>query len=343
MKKLMLVMASVIWLMAYGDTQADKNARIKEIRTAYAQAKRKIDMNGKNGKSPKDMNITKNHLIDEEICIYDMESLDYYFDESKTDKGDLVKRPYFIIEKWSNHGHERYREVLLNPKDRQVMFCYMRGVTDARFVVESRYYFDADGQCIETKHNTPNTWSSGETELDNAQYYLRLFDLANYNGYFTPLDLDIPKKPTTPKASRMQHIRSVYAQAKDKISKNDKNEDMPDEMVMTTHDMGDDMPPRTTVTKYSFDNDGCYFISQHITSMMYDGYSEYLFEPKTTDLIFSYSRGKEEGQTFEWRYYYDENGDCIETKSNSDETDGGFYDKRAATDFQAIFAVMDGE
>ena len=65
----MLMMASVIWFMAYGDTQADKNARIKEIRAVYAQAKKKIDMNGKNGKSPKDMNITKNHLIDEEICI----------------------------------------------------------------------------------------------------------------------------------------------------------------------------------------------------------------------------------------------------------------------------------
>ena len=87
-------MASVIWLMAYGDTQADKNARIKEIRAVYAQAKKKIDMNGKNGKSPKDMNITKNHLIDEEICIYDMESLDYYFDESTvTSYFDDMTRP----------------------------------------------------------------------------------------------------------------------------------------------------------------------------------------------------------------------------------------------------------
>ena len=74
--------------------------------------------------------------------------------------------------------------------------------------------------------------------------------------------------------------------------------------------------------------------------MQYDGYDELLFEPKSDDLIFSYSRGEEEGEVYEWRYYYDENGKCIETKSNSEETDEGFYDKRAAKDLQAIFRVL---
>ena len=57
------------------------------------------------------------------------------------------------------------------------------------------------------------------------------------------------------------------------------------------------------------------------------------------------ARGREEGNEYEFRYYYDENGKCIETKSNSEDTDDGFYDKRAAKDFQAIFKTMlsDGE
>jgi len=77
--------------------------------------------------------------------------------------------------------------------------------------------------------------------------------------------------------------------------------------------------------------------------MMMEGYDEFLYEPKTKDLIFSYTRAAEEGQVYEWRYYYDENGDCIETKTtNTDETDDGFYDKRAAKDLQAIFDLLNG-
>ena len=78
--------------------------------------------------------------------------------------------------------------------------------------------------------------------------------------------------------------------------------------------------------------------------MQLNGYDEYLIDPKVKNLVFSYSRGEEEGQVYEWRYYFDENGNCIETKvKNTDETDEGFYDKRAAKDFQAIFDVLNSE
>ena len=84
-----------------------------------------------------------------------------------------------------------------------------------------------------------------------------------------------------------------------------------------------------------------YFINSHSTSMQMNGYNEYLFEPRTKNLIFSYSRGAEEGEVSEWRYYFDENGQCIETKTtNTDETDDGFYDKRAAKDWQAFFRTL---
>ena len=78
--------------------------------------------------------------------------------------------------------------------------------------------------------------------------------------------------------------------------------------------------------------------------MQLNGYDEYLFDQKTKNLVFSYSRGAEEGEVYEWRYYFDENGNCIETKTtNTDETDDGFYDKRAAKDFQAIFDTLNGD
>jgi hypothetical protein len=118
------------------------------------------------------------------------------------------------------------------------------------------------------------------------------------------------------------------------------------------HALGILWPPMTTEYKFNFEtrvvelpdqrrhDNYCYFISEHSKSMSYDGYMEFLFEPKTNDLVFSYTRAREEGEEHEWRYYYDENGKCIETKSNSEETDEGFYDKRAAKDYVAIMKFL---
>lgn len=317
--------------------QEGKDARIKEIRAAYTQAKKKIDQNGKGGKSPKDMSITINYLEDEDVPLYTEESIDYFFDETSTD-GVTTKRPYFIVEYWTCHGHVNYREILLNPQSQQVMFCYMRGETDGGFVVESRYYYDTKGKCIEVKHSTDNSWTTDDSEKENAEYYLKIFNMLTYNGYFTPVEPGTKGKPTTPKAQRVKQIRSLYAQAKDKIAKNDKRT-MSNDLQIIIHDQGDDMPPNTREINMYFDT-ACYFISTHSSSMSFDGYSEYLFDPQGESLIFSYTRGREEGNEYEWRYYYDENGKCIETKSNSEETDDGFYDKLAAKDYQAIFNAL---
>ena len=364
MKRILICIMAVLACGSIALAQTSKEERIKYIRKCYAEAKKKVDANGKNGKSPKDMQIIFNRLEDEEIPLYDTWNLNFYFDEKIVDGLATKQPPYLIVENWGNHGHIRYREVLLDPKDNQVIFSYMRGETDGGFVVESRYYYDAQGQCIEEKHNTHNTWTMPETEKDNAEFYLKLFNMLTYNGYFTPLDLDSPKKPTTPKAAskqeewkpastsereqarpkvkaeRLKHIRALYALAKEKSAANDKAE-MPNDLHITLHDLGDNQPPRTIETRIYFNNDGIYFINSHSTSMQMNGYNEYLFEPRTKNLIFSYSRGAEEGEVSEWRYYFDENGQCIETKTtNTDETDDGFYDKRAAKDWQAFFRTL---
>ena len=326
-----------LFVVSTAMAQTGKDARIKEIRTAYSQAKKEIEQNGKGGKSPKDMKIILNHLTDEDVPLYNEETIDFYFDETSTD-GVATKQIYFVVENWTCNGHLRYREILVNPKNLQVMFCYMRGETDGGFVVESRYYYDTKGKCIEEKHNTDNNWTTGDSEKENAEYYLKIFNMATYNGYFSPLEAKSTDRPTTPKAQRIEQIRNFYAQAKQKVAKNDKA-DMPNDLHIIIHDLGDDMPPRTTETKMYFD-DACYFISSHTSSMSLDAYCEYLFDPNAESLIFSYTRAREEGQEYEWRYYYDESGSCIETKSNSEDTDDGFYDKRAAKDFQAIFNTL---
>ena len=341
MKRILFCMIVVLACGSIALAQNTKEERIKYIRKCYTEAKEKMAQNGKNGQSPKDLRIVLNRLEDEDIPLYDMEQLDYFFEQTLDENGGVkTQPPYLVVENWSNHGHLRYREVLTDPKTQQVIFCYMRGETDAGFVVESRYYYDAQGQCIEEKHNTPNSWTSWDSEKETAENYLKIFGMLTYNGYFTPLDTDARKKPVTQKAARLSHIRSVYAQAQAKVAQNDKAE-MPNDLHITLHDLGDNQPPRTMETRIYFDNDGIYFINQHATSMQMTGYNEYLFEPKSKNLIFSYSRGAEEGEVYEWRYYYDENEECIETKTNNtDETDDGFYDKRAAKDYQAIYKEM---
>ena len=330
----LVMMLGAFSMQTVGQTKAEQ---LQEIRKQYAAAKEKIAQNGKGGRSAKDIQIVMNRLEDEDVPLYETKTLKYFFDETTTD-GVTKKHPYFVVEDWGLHGHLRYREVLVNPTTQQVVFCYMRGETDGGFVVESRYYYNAQGQCIEEKHNTPNSWTAADTEKANAEQYLKIFNMVNYNGYFSPLDAD-SQKPTTPKAARMKHIRATYAAAKEKIAQNAKK-DMPDELCITIHDLGDEQPPRTSEITVNFDKDGCYFVSRRSQSMAMVGYDEFLFAPKTQNLIFSFSQGQEEGMTTEWRYYYDENGKCIETKSNSDETDGGFYDKRAAKDLQAIFREL---
>ena len=139
------ILVAFICMMALGTSQAQdqKAERIKFIRSTYAKAKKQIEQNGKNGNSPKDMRLIINRLEDEDIPLYDTEQLDFYFEEKDVDGLATKQPPYFIAENWGNHGHSRYREVLLDPKTHQVIFCYMRGETDAGFVVESRYYYDA--------------------------------------------------------------------------------------------------------------------------------------------------------------------------------------------------------
>ena len=84
----------------------------------------------------------------------------------------------------------------------------------------------------------------------------------------------------------------------------------------------------------------------------YDQYSEILLNDKdqrfgdngrptkTINPMFTYTCVHEEGEKFEWRYYFDENGRCIETKSNHEDTDGGKADKLKTRRLLHVFNAL---
>ena len=71
-----------------------------------------------------------------------------------------------------------------------------------------------------------------------------------------------------------------------------------------------------------------------------DIYSEYLFAPHSHHLIFSYTNAKEEGEQNEWRYYFDENGQCIEVKTDSADQDAGKTDQAQVARYLKVFQIL---
>jgi hypothetical protein len=339
------ILISLLSLFALNAVQAQSNdACIKLIRSAYAKSKEKIEQNGKNGRSPWDMTVIVNSVNDEEAEIYDRSEITYYFDETIKDYRS-TKRPYFLIEKWTSHQHVLYHEMLFNPEDSTLMFSYRRGETDGGFVVESRYYYDAQGKLIEQKHNTPNTWSDADSEQVEARHFMKIFRMVNTYDYLSANEVESQSGLMQKDPARIKHIRSVYAQAKDKVAKDDAKGDIDDgkrSIHITVRDGGEQGPPTTTERHIYFDTVP-YYVSYCRSSMSYNGYAEYLYEPGTTDLIFSYSGGQEENETREWRYYYNKQGFCIDVISNAEEIDYGYSDRMAAKDYIAIFRALIGE
>jgi hypothetical protein len=231
----------------------------------------------------------------------------------------------------------------------------MRGETDAGFIVETRYYYDAKGNLIHQIHKTGNegqglsetspnshSWNDANSERKKYQEYLDIF-----NRLMTPEGLlgssNETHRPTVSKADRLKSIRSTYAEAKQKIEQ-DKKSEVPHNITIVCHDLKiENYAPETIDLNYYFDegeHPKCYFISYHKSSMMFDLYEEYLFDPKTHDLSFNYSRGREEGVEREWRYYYDENGRCIERLSNAEEIGDGYSEKVAANKYLQVFRML---
>ena len=244
--------------------QISKDQQIKEIRRIYAEAKAQISQNGKNGKAPLDMKISLNDgtQVDEDFAIDEEKELTFYFNKYRT-RANLdypdASRCYFIVEDWGSHGHIRYREILFDPNKGHLLFCYMRQETDAGFVVETRYYYDAHGRLIDQKHKVgghdaaPGThnWNDGSSEKDQAMSYLSVFEtLMNAKG--VPTGRNVVKQQIPSKAEQLKQIRGIYAQAKEKIAKNDQSE-LPHDMKVIIHDQSWG-PPEITDLKFHLES-----------------------------------------------------------------------------------------
>lgn len=342
--------------------QSSKDVQIKNIRKAYAEAKSQIAQNGKNGGAPLDVTITWNDgtQVDEDLIINEELELTFYFNKhrvsSELDEPD-ASLCYFIVEKWSANGHSSYREILLDPNEGTLLFCFLKLETHAGFEAEARYYYDAQGNLIEVKQKSGGKdVKPGDVEWDDeggvktkAADLLDLFDWVMNPGHEL-METSNPVAKTAPKAERLKTIRSTYAAAKARVAKNEKADIRHDvQIVVHNQTWG---PPETLLVNYYYDtftdqvepdatstDSFCYFISErlHHNHMGSEIYNEYLFEPKSHDLIFSYTHVAEEGEQQEWRYYFDENGTCIEAKTDSDTQDDGKADKDRARKLVMIF------
>jgi len=348
MKKTVFALLALLLVGTAGFGQ-DKAQRIKDIREAYAQAKKDMAENGKGDFPPLDIHIdlSDGTEVSEDYIINDERQVDIFFKRihQRPDTDLFDPHCYFIVEKWSANGHTSYREMLFDPFSDRLMFSYMKVETHAGFVIESRYYYDTEGRCIEQKPEGGGmAWSSGETDHKKAKDYLAIFDALMQEkgaGADTPV-----MQSSADKAAQMQHIRSVYAAAKQKVEKDAKSA-LPRNVQITIRDCeAPEMPAQKDVLKFWFDSaaDGdtvyssCYFMSSTTTLGDHNVYSEYLYEPKTSTPIFCFSQQKQnDGSAFEWRYYFDKSGKCIDIKGNEDRFGPGFADKAKADGYRKIF------
>ena len=366
-KCLLLALAALIWgsLGSTALAQTSKAEVVKQIRKKYAEAKKDIADNGKNGQAPLDITIRIDDgtEVSEDFIINDITDLTFYFKRPQVD-GGLYSADgascYFIIRNWSAYGHSNYREMLFDGKGR-LLFSFIRSETHAGVVTESRYYYGANEKPVEHLHKIGGkettdetlTGTGADTELAMAHKYQEIFDALMKPSSKAVAANQAKKTTATPKADRMSFIRSQYAEAKEKQTKNEKSELPLDvHVVIRDQTMG---PPETLELNYYFDqvtdqvepdavsvDNYCYFISEHHHNnrMGFDNYSEFLFAQKSHDLIFSYTCAREEGEKNEWRYYYDENGKCIEVKTDAAENDKGTADKETAGRYLDIFKKL---
>ena len=321
-----------------------KAEQIKHIRQVYAKAKQDVTNDGKNGAAPLNVRVNRTEN-DPTVDIEENEELQFYF--KRPNNGHAIC--YLITRQWDADGHTDYREYLFDPVKGHLLFAFMKAETHAGFKVETRYYYDAHGNCIEQKHKvmdkdtTPDahSWSNAKDESKKADNYISAFnDLLNIYDY--PAIATKPMMEATPKDEIIKRIRTAYSAAKNKVALNDKKDGKKTEMLVTVHDQADrDMPPMTKTLKYYYDVENksdtyyhCYFLSEKRKSMYGETYEEYLTDdiPERHNLIFNYCKSAGEGDVLETRYYYDANGHCVEAKCNQPD-----YDERAETRNRAGF------
>lgn len=331
----------------------DKAELIKDIRKAYAEAKQDIANNGKDGpRMDVRIAISDGSEVSEDFIINEDQEITYYFKRIRQSGDTDLFQPscYFLTEETSANGHTVWREMLFDPFSGHLRFSYMKAETHAGFVIESRYYYDDLGNLIEQKHKAGGeettadgqSWSSGGGDQTMGMVFMAMFNaLMEQKGATSE---SYTAMQTADKATQMKHIRSLYEEAKQKVAK-DAQSEIPRNVLIEIHDQEDPaLPPQTDVLHFWFDhvgedgNGSCYFMSSVCEMGDLHVYSEYLFEPKEPRLLFCFSQqAQNDGTNLEWRYYFDNNGRCIEAKGSDDRLGPGFADKKAANVYMELF------
>jgi len=143
-------------------------ARMKYIRNTYAQAKEKVEQNGKS-QLPRDLQIV---IRDQSSGPPVVTDLKLYYDVVQSDGAS--PHCYFV----SKHSHndmglDDYSEYLFKPQSRSLIFSYCRSVEENQ-KNEWRYYFDDSGHCIEAKTDA-EAHDSGNGDKQTAKRYQDLF------------------------------------------------------------------------------------------------------------------------------------------------------------------------
>lgn len=339
-----LLLSTILLFSCVAMLQAqDGSGQVSQIRKVYADAKKRMAENGKNGTTPLDVTITcrDTTFVSADFIIENSCRQQVFFSKVHTPDDWFENVPYFITTSSESNGHTIYREFLYDPQKGHLLFSYMRAETHAGFVIESRYYYDAIGQLLEQKHKvggadaTPGSqnWSHWDTDLKMGRHLLQQFrdlmERADANGMSHGSQV-----LKTSKADRMKMIRSQYAKAKNAMARTEKSDFATGVDIVIRDQHENQGPPLTKTYKFFFDyqpdSEGnpaphCYFFSERDKSMYMENYEEFLFDPKTDDLIFFFDTSDEEDMHFEVRLYYDANGHCIESKHNTDINDFDFF------------------
>lgn len=143
------ILLSLIFLLAAQSVQAQSN-QLTQIRKIYADAKKKIEVNGKNGNPRNDLQII-NHDQERKGTMEEEEDVRFFYQWI-----DGERKLYFATQKIEKGDIDIYREWLFNTSDGALLFAYQKQEQNEGKPLETRCYW-WDYNLIDTKTNDKNT------------------------------------------------------------------------------------------------------------------------------------------------------------------------------------------
>jgi hypothetical protein len=142
------ILLSLIFLLAAQSVQAQSN-QLTQIRKIYADAKKKIEINGKNGNPRNDLQII-NHDQERKGTMEEEEDVRFFYQWI-----DGERKLYFATQKIEKGDFDIYREWLFNTSDGALLFAYQKQEQNEGKPLETRCYW-WDYNLIDTKTNDKN-------------------------------------------------------------------------------------------------------------------------------------------------------------------------------------------